>query len=352
MLNVGILSAWHVHANGYANELEKSGKVCIKAIWDEDESRGVKWAKTRGIDFIPDYDEFLKRDDFSAVICNAPTTMHTELLIKAANAGKDIFTEKLLATNVAECVQINEAVEKNGVIFTISLPLRANPKILYAKQLVDSGALGRISGARMRRSHGGVSENWLPDYWYDVSKTGGGSLMDLGAHPVYVLSFLFGEPVRVSGMMSNLYGTTSDENAIVLVEFKEGVIGTCETAFVTYGVPDILEVYGSDGSLYIWGDEVKITTREMSKIGLRAVKPDIFPAGKPNPLMQFVDACINKESAPEHYNVNDALIMTKIIESAYISDKENKTVCCKYGPESATFCFLRNTACRSRRSMA
>ena len=326
MLNVGMLSAWHVHANGYANELEASGKVCIKAIWDDDAERGNKWAKERNIDFIPDYDEFLNRKDFTACICNAPTTMHPELIIKAADAGKHVFTEKLLATTVEDCKRIGDAVKRNGVIFTVSLPLRANPRIIYAKQMVDSGALGRVSGARMRRSHSGVSDNWLPEYWYDVSKTGGGSLMDLGAHPVYVLSFLFGEPVRVSGMTTNTYGTTSDENAIVLVEFNNGVLGTCETAFVTYGVPDILEVYGSEGSLFIWGDEVKVVTRDMNKIGVRSAKPENLPKEKPTPLMQFVDSCINGSGAPEYYGINDGLIMTKIIESAYISDKNNNMV--------------------------
>jgi len=322
MLNVGFLSAWHVHAKGYANELEKSGKVCIKAIWDEDADRGKKFASERGADFIADYDAFLKRDDITALICNAPTTSHRELMIKAAAAKKHIFTEKLLAASTADCEAIREAVDKNGITFTISLPLLSSPKILYAKQLIDSGSLGRVSGARMRRSHGGVSDKWLPEYWYDVSKTGGGSLMDLGAHPVYVLAFLFGTPVRVLGMTSNLYGTTSDENAIILAEFEKGVIASAETAFVTYGVPDILEVYGSEGSLFIWGEEVKVASKAMGSLGVRAAKPETFPPSKPSPLMQFVDACINGTGTPEHLGLADGLVMTRIIEAGYLSDAD------------------------------
>ena len=326
MLNVGFVSAWHVHAGGYANELVSSGKVCIKAIWDEVPARGEKWAAERGMDFIADYDEFLKRDDIEAVISNAPTVMHPELLIKAAEAGKHVFTEKLLATNAADGARICEAIRKSGVICTVSMPLRSNPGVLYAKKLIDSGVLGKISGARMRRSHGGVSENWLPEYWYDVSKTGGGAMMDLGAHPVYVLSFLFGEPVRVSGIMSNIYKSSSDENSIALVEFKNGVIGTCETAFVTCGVPDILEVYGTDGALYIRGDDIKVTTRGMNELGVKLAAPGNLPREKDSPLMLFVDACINKTASPETFTADDALAMTKIIEASYISDKENRTV--------------------------
>ena len=326
MLKTGIVSAWHVHAHGYANELEASGKVSFKAIWDENEKRGREWAEQRGIEFVADYDSFLKRDDIEAVICNAPTTMHPELLRKAAEAGKHIFTEKLLATNASECIELCDAIKKSGVIFTISLPLRSSPNILYAKKMVDSGALGKVTGARMRRSHGGVSDNWLPAHWYDVSKTGGGAMMDLGAHPVYVLAFLFGEPLRVSGMTTNPFGTSSDENAVALVEFGGGIVATCETAFVTYGVPDILEVYGTDGSLFIRGGEIKITTRGMSELGLNTASPDNLPNEKPTPLMQFVDACLNKTGTPESLGLNDALVMTRIIEACYLSDSGNKTI--------------------------
>ena len=326
MLNVGFVSAWHVHANGYANELISSGKVCIKAIWDEDEKRGAEWAEKRGAEFVPCYETFLNRKDFDAVICNAPTTMHPELLTKAAEAGKHIFTEKLLATNAAECEKLGEVIKKSGVIFTISLPLRSSPAMLYAKKLIDTGLLGKITGARMRRSHSGVSDDWLPEYWYDVSKTGGGAMMDLGAHPAYTLAFLFGEPVRVSGFMTNTYKTTSDENAVSLIEFKGGVVATCETAFVTYGVPDILEVYGTDGALFIRGDEIKISTRGMNGLGIRMASPDTLPPAKPSPLMQFVDACVNKTGTPEFLGPDDALVMTKIIEASYISDKSNKSV--------------------------
>ena len=323
-LNVGLISKWHVHAGGYGKELAASGKVCIQAVWDEDADRGRQWAESLGAEFMPDYGAFLSRGDIAAVICNAPTAMHADLLVKAAEAGKHIFTEKLLTTNAADGERLKNAIDKSGVTFTVSLPLTSNPGMLYAKQTVDSGVLGRISGARMRRSHSGVSDDWLPEYWYDVSKTGGGSMMDLGAHPVYVLAFLFGGPVRVSGVMTNLYGTTSDENAIATVEFANGIIGTCETAFTTYGVPDILEVYGSDGSLFIWGDEVRITTKGLNKLGVGCVSPDKLPAALPSPILRFVDACIDGTGTPEYLGTDAALTMTKIIEAAYISDKENK----------------------------
>lgn len=326
MLNVGMVGTWHVHTDGYVRELQNSGKVAIKAVWDDQPEDGKAWAQAHGAAFVSDYDELLAREDITAIICDAPTTMHPALLEKAAAAGKHIFTEKLLATNTADAERICEAVEAAGIICTVSLPLLSNPVILYARKLIDEGALGRVTGARMRRSHGGVSDQWLPERWFDVSKSGGGALMDLGAHPVYVLAYLLGKPERVSGMTTNLFGTSSDENAIALVEFEGGVLGTCETAFVTFGVPDLLEVYGTEGSLFAHGGEVRVASKALSNIGVSAAQPQTLPAGKPSPLMQFVDACLSGGSSPASLTARDALVMTRIIEAAYASDSGDQTV--------------------------
>jgi predicted dehydrogenase len=326
MLNVGIISAWHVHAKDYVRELRESGKVHFSALWDEDPERGRSMAAQWQVEFEGDYEKFIARDDFSAVICTSPTTMHRELLCKAAEAKKDIFTEKLLAATSAEAEQIAAAIRRGGRIFTISLPLRANPQVLYIKNLVDKGALGRVTGARFRRSHGGVSDRWLPDYWFDTALTGGGAMMDLGAHPVYILSFLFGAPKRISGLTSNPFGTSSDENALGIAEFQGGVLGVMETAFVTFGVPDLLEVYGTDGSVFMKGPELRVTTKTLEGLRLKDAAPGSLPPGRPSPVIQFAEACINRSGSPEYLGLEDALVMTRMIEAIYQSDKSGRTI--------------------------
>ena len=326
MLNLGLISTWHVHTPGYVEELKKSGKVNITALWDENPEKGKKAAVEWGIEFEADYDKFIKRKDFSAVICNAPTTMHYSLLSKAAAEKKDIFTEKLFTPSFKEAEKLADEIKKEGVIFTISLPLRGSSQILYIKKLVEEGAFGKITGARFRRSHSGVSDKWLPDYWFDVSATGGGAMMDLGAHPVYVLSFLFGAPKRIMGMCTSPFGTTSDENAIGLAEFKDGILATMETAFVTHGVPDTLEIYGTEGSVIMYGSDIRLSTKSLDKLSLKKAVPLVQEKDLPSPIMQFVDACINKSGTPEYLGLDDAVLMTKIIGAVYESDKTGKAV--------------------------
>jgi predicted dehydrogenase len=326
MLNIGIISSWHVHAEGYVRELQASGKARMVALWDENADVGKNKAREWGVEFEADYDRFLARNDFSAVICNSPTTMHAPLLTKAAAAKKDVFTEKLIAVNSADAEKIAAAIRSAGVIFTISLPLRSSPAILYVKELVDTGKLGRVTGARFRRSHSGVSDHWLPDYWFDTRLTGGGAMMDLGAHPVYLMSFLFGTPKRLSGMTTKPFNTSSDENAVAIAEFKDGVLGIMETAFVTFGVPDLLEVYGTEGSVFVSGDAVRLSTKALAAAGASAAQPVHLPAAKPSPIIQFADACIARSGAPKYLGLDDALVMTKMIEAVYHSDTSGQTV--------------------------
>jgi len=319
-----MISKWHVHAGGYADQLREIPGANIAAVWDENPARGEEWAKELGVPFFADYEAFLA-SDIKAIVCDSPTMMHTALLTKAAAAGKYIFTEKLLATSTEDALKIAEAVRENGVSFTISLPCKSDPTVQYVKQLVQGGKLGKVTGARFRRSHSGVSGNWLPSYWFNLEESGGGALMDLGAHPVYVLAELFGMPKRLAALMTNLYGTSSDENTIALAEFEGGMLGTMETAFVTDCVPDILEVYGTKGAVYVRGDEV-IQALRADGGNLVPVPAEALPEAKPSPLAQFIAACEAGGPNPAGFDLEDAVIMTRMIEAAYQSEASGKTI--------------------------
>ncbi|MDR2646626.1 MAG: Gfo/Idh/MocA family oxidoreductase [Oscillospiraceae bacterium] len=321
MLKMGMVSKWHVHAEGYANDIAQSGLAEIAAVWDENPVRGAAWAQQIGTSFFEDYDAFLEQVD--GICCTSPTTLHPDLLKKAALAKKHIFTEKLLAINTDTCRELCKLIESAGKTFTIALPCKCDSTVQYVKNLTQSGKLGTITGARFRRSHSGVSNRWLPDDWFNIEFSGGGAMMDLGAHPVYILADLFGFPKTVSCLMSNIYGTSnmrSDENAIAVMRFEHGILATAETAFVTDYVPDLLEVYGTEGAVYMRGGEV---TQSLKCEGgkPRMLSLDELPAQKPSPLLQFLArANDGLPGAPDGLDLQSALMMTQIIELAYLSN--------------------------------
>lgn len=325
MLRIAMISKWHVHAEGYARNAQATGKVKITAVWDEDCERGKEWAERLNADFEPDLDILLAREDVDAVICDAPTTMHEEVLIKSANAGKHIFTEKALATTVEGCKKIAKAIEDNGITFTISYPQLFNKTMKLIKSYMDSGKLGKVTTVRIRNAHSGVSNGWLPEYWFEEKDAGGGAMMDLGCHPMYQLAAICGKPKRISGMFNAPLGSKVDENAVSIIEFENGIIGISETGFDSYYSPYRLEVYGTDGSVIAENGKISVKTRETAELSDEPIIPKCENDDE-SPLMKFINACIDGTGTPEGLGIDMAIALTELLENAYISNKNNTIV--------------------------
>lgn len=327
MIKVAMLSKWHVHANGYANTVKNSGKAEITVVWDEDAERGAAWAKELGCDFEPCLDKLLARDDVDAVVCDAPTTAHKDVLVKSAKAGKHIFTEKALCPTVAECLEVKAAVEEAGVKFCISHPQKGRPSVRFARQMIDEGALGTLTYVRVRDAHSGISDKWLPAYWFEKKDAAGGAMMDLGCHPMYLIAYFLGEPKRISGMFTNsLCGTPVDENAVAVAEFDNGAIGVAETSLVSPGAPQMIEIYGTEGVILVTGEDVLFKSRvKYPDLFGGFIKPSL-PHGLPHPLVQFIDALAEDKEIPEHLGMDDAIMLTKLLENSYISEETGTIV--------------------------
>ena len=321
MLKIAMLSKWHVHAAGYAREFNQTGKSKVVAVWDEEEARGKEWAEELGVPFYSSLDEILA-SDIDAVCVTTPTTMHREVILKAAKAGKCIFTEKALETTMEEALKLADAIRASGKTFGISFPHKCNPVYRYIKARIAEGAFGRISLFRYRNAHNGVSGNWLPEYWFDGTKSGGGAMMDLGCHAMYFLSDLGGRPKRISALFNQLYGTGLDENAICTTEFENGAIGVAETAFVSYSAPLVAEVYGTEGSLVACDDKIIFQSEKYKDVPV----PELDRTPVPSPIMRFVDACEKGLPSPAEMGLDEAVALTELLENAYIADSENRIV--------------------------
>ena len=325
MLRVAMLSKWHVHAAGYARDIMSTGKAEIVAVWDENIQRGKDWAQNLNADFEADLDALLARKDIDAVICCTPTTMHDEVLVKAANAGKHIFTEKALSNTVEGCKRIADAVKTNGVTFTISYPQLFNKSTKFIKSYIDSGKLGTVTTVRIRNAHSGVSNGWLPEYWFEEKDAGGGAMMDLGCHPMYQLAALCGKPKRISALFNSPLGSKVDENAVSIIEFENGIIGISETGFDSFSSPHRIEVYGTEGTIIEQDWKLSIRTRESSETceGFYEPKAEDNDA---SPIEKFINACIDGTGTPDGLDLDAAIALTQLLENAYISDRTNTTV--------------------------
>ena len=324
MLRVAMLSRWHVHANQYAGETRANPDADVVAVWDEDGQRGAAWAEELGVPLEADLDVLLASDDIDAVCVVTPTNLHGDVMVRAATAGKHIFTEKVLATTVADCEAIADAVNANGVKFCISFPRRTIPQILYAKQALDEGLFGRVTALRVRIAHDGAVRDWLPAHFYDPAACGGGAMMDLGAHGMYLSRWLLGPPKRIVSVFNTVTGRAVDDNTVSVIEFENGAIAVNETSFTGFGGCYSLEIDGTEGGYRMLspGEGVQIRSKHLGGSGWR--QPERLPEARAKPIDQWIAGCVH--DTPIEFGLQDAIQLTELMEAAYMADGENRSV--------------------------
>ncbi|MGG4489564.1 Gfo/Idh/MocA family protein [Metabacillus idriensis] len=324
MISVAMLSKWHVHAVDYERDIHNSSKLNITQVWDEDKERGQQWANDLNVPFEPELLKVLSNPAIKGVVVDTPTSMHKDVIIKAAEHGKHIFTEKVLALTAADCKEIFEAVQKAGVTLVVSMPRLSADYYLYAEQVLKEGKIGELKMARCRVAHNGSvpsaenPEGWLPAHFYNAEQCGGGALIDLGAHPIYLLNRLAGKPVEVSAHFDYVYSKEVEDQASVLVSYENGVTGVLETSFVSHGSPFYLELYGTEGCLLIQDGKVELRNGE----GTHVIEQ--LPKELPIPMEQWADAILSGKTP--FISNEDALLLTAVNEAAIQSNVEKRRI--------------------------
>jgi len=326
LIRVAMLSFWHVHAKDYAKQATEHPDTEIVAVWDEIPERGRKEAEQRGVKFYESLDELLKQDHIDAVIVDAPTNMHREVMVKAAQAGKHIFTEKVLAPTLKECNDILAAVEQAGVKLVVSLPRLNDRYTLAIQDVIEQGLLGRLTLARVRLSHAGAVAGWLPQHFFNLEQCAGGALIDLGCHPMYLTRLFLGLPESVTASYGYVTGKQVEDNAVSVLQYADGAIGVVEAGFVNRCSPFSIEIHGTDGSLLYGLPDSKLLLRT-TKRGEEAAKQwseVALPDNRPSAFRQWVSHIQNNTTADE--NIRLAVDLTRLMEASNLSAREKRSV--------------------------
>jgi predicted dehydrogenase len=326
MIRLAVLSFWHVHADDYAREAVAHPRTEIVAAWDEDPARGRAKAQTLGATFHEDLAELLARPDVDGVIVTTPTNAHRDVIVAAAEAGKHVFTEKVLALRPAECDEILAAVDRAGVKLTVSLPRMSDAYTLAIRAILAEGRLGDITLVRVRLSHdGAIGRRWLPPQFFDPEQAGGGALIDLGCHPMYLTrTFLGGMPDRLSASFGHVTGQPVEDNAVAVLRYPSGAIGVAEAGFVNPHSPFTIEVHGTKGSLLYGTPEPRLLVRSAP-----ASRDDDWtelplPDRAPGPFEQWVDHIEQGTVATE--NIALAVELTTLMDAATRSARTGASV--------------------------
>lgn len=237
----------------------------LVAICGRNEAMVAESARRYGYEtYYTDWRKMLDDPRIQLFDNGGPNDAHAEPCIYAAQAGKHILCEKPLARTGEEAARMLEAVRKAGVKHMVAFNYRFVPAIRQARQLIESGALGRIYHYRAVYLQEWVMPHYnMPKIWrLDKQVAGSGALGDLGAHIIDLGRFLVGEIVSVGAMTRTFIperplpggGTGKvdvDDAFVAVVEFANGAIGTLEATRFAAGRKnhEVLEINGEKGSI-------------------------------------------------------------------------------------------------------
>lgn len=250
---IGVIGAGGIAYRRTIPQVVKELKdIEIAAVMDINPQAAEKVGREFSIKWFTDEDELLNLKYIDAVYIATPQTVHLKSVLNAAARKKHILLEKPMATSLEDDRKMIEACEKNNVQLGIAYCMRYNRYNQKAKEIVDSGKIGKLVMGRAQLTcwFPKIAGNWRQDY--NISQ--GGSLMDMGGHCIDLLQSIFGDVKEVIGFQDNLvhdYAPVEDTSTVVL-RFANGAHGIVDNYF---NIPDNasknrLEIYGSKGSIF------------------------------------------------------------------------------------------------------
>lgn len=225
-----------------------------------------------------DWREVVRRPDVDVVDIVTPPSTHAEMIIEAAKAGKHIFCEKPFTVTVAEAEAALDAVRKAGVRHMLGFNYRRVPAIGLAKQLIESGQLGKLYHFRAVYLQDWIMDPQFPRIWkLNRAIAGSGPHHELNSHIIDLALYLAGRITRVVGMeetfikqrpaeaaaeqLSTMLTARAggqqmepvdvDDATAFLARFENGALGTFEATRFAAGRRNHnrIEVNGSKGSV-------------------------------------------------------------------------------------------------------
>jgi predicted dehydrogenase len=318
----------------------------IVAVASPTPGKAAHFAKERGIPHVfADYRDLLALKEIDVITVALPNDLHAQVTVDAARAGKHVICEKPLCNTLEEADQMIDECRKHGVLLLYAEELLFAPKYVRAKTLVDEGAFGSVYLVKHWEEHYGPHMPW---FW-DVRRSGGGVMMDMGCHSIEYTRWVLGKPAvkRVSATMGTfVHGdrTQGEDHSIAVIEYEGNRLAFAEDSWAKPGgMDDRVEIYGSQGHTradmlrgnalvtysntgYGYAVEKAETTRGWTFTTFE----ETWNYGFPQEMQHFVNCVAGQETPIE--TGEDGREVLKIIYAAYQSAGEGRKIEWPYQP--------------------
>ena len=219
-IKIGIIGAGYI-AGVHANVLAGDERVQLTAVYDVVPTAAEKLAAAHNATAVASPLEVLERSD--AVYVTTPNTQHVSLAIAAIEAGKHVFCEKPLATNIDDARRVFEKASNTSKVFQVGHNRRFAPIYATLKRILSETYTPHSAHVKMNRG-----ELLKPEWTGDPEVTGG-FLYETPIHMFDMMRFLFGE-VESLHAIGSAHEYKEVDDFSVLLKFKSGMHATLATA--------------------------------------------------------------------------------------------------------------------------
>jgi len=274
---VAIVGAGQI-AHTHLKAMRQSVRSHVVAIADLMEDRVRQVGAEYGCLAYTDYRKMIVEQKPDIVIITLPHFLHKEAAIWCAGQGCHILLEKPMALNVAECMEINAAAERNGITFAVGHIQQFFQENIAAKAIVASGELGELVMVNDRRSANYFTAS-RPAWFLDRAKSGGGIMINLGSHSIDRIQWLTGTRIaRVRANMTYFGGHTDVEGSASLYLETEDEVPAHISLHGRSGVTaNELELLFTKGSMRIRRHGAKLEISKGGPYEEAAVEPTQEP---------------------------------------------------------------------------
>jgi len=260
VIGVGIIGKAHLEEYAQIPDAE------VIAVCDINESEARKAADKFGIPHVySDFRELLKRDDLDVVDVCLHNNFHAPVTIAALQSGKHVYCEKPIAGSYRDGQAMVEAARETGRMLHIQLATLYQTETLIAKDLIDSGKLGKLYHARsngFRRRNRPYVDGYGTAFFTNKQTAGGGALYDMGVYHISQMLYLLGlpTPLRISGQTyqemdmdkerRKQSGFDVEELGLGFVKFEGGItLDIMEAWAIHLGSMEGSSIVGSEGGI-------------------------------------------------------------------------------------------------------
>lgn len=273
---IGAGMAGQAHAFGYRNAMMAVSSrldVELDAIVDPALDLATETARRYGFArAVGSVDEILE-SDVDVISVALPNFVHAELLPKVLASGKHVFAEKPIGRTLAEARELERCADAATGTTGVGFSFRRLPGLAALRDLVAGGALGSIHTVRAwYYADYAADPNAALSWRYSQEKSGGGALLDIGAHAIDALRFVAGDvtevssaalrtvfperPLPVAGSIGHAGSTSAergpvdtDDLAMLTLTLKGGAMARVDLSRIATGTPNSLglELHGTEG---------------------------------------------------------------------------------------------------------